>query len=199
MQNFVGIHPSTSATIDDDSDKLKDMMAMEFGHFDPRIKKLIGMSSHIKRWPLFIHEPLPTWIHGRVLLIGDAAHPMLPFGGQGATMAMEDGAALGCLLKGCDNDGRLDKAIASFEALRLNRTARVQILSSTRAGLEAQVADKVKPYLDKTAPEAPKSLPERVAHDFRYSCSLPASSSCAVTNVLYSYDVYAACARQSIN
>lgn len=128
------------------------------------------MSSHIKRWPLFVYNPLPTWVRGHVLLIGNAAHPILPFTGQGATQAMEDGAALGALLK--DHKAmNLDHILSSFEAVHKNRTARVQILSSVRAGLETQVTDKLAPYLDEMVPVAPASLIERVQHDFR--CVIP--------------------------
>lgn len=168
LLNFVGIHPSTATTIEDGTEELKAAMMAEFGHFDPKVQRLIELSSHIKRWPLFIHEPLSTWIRGRVVLIGDAAHPMLPFGGQGAAQAMEDGAALGYLLKELRDDTKLDSLLPLFEAIRKNRTARVQILSSVRAGLESKVADKLEPYLDETAPKAPTSHYERMEHDSRY-------------------------------
>ena len=194
----MGIHPSTSTTIDDATEELQKAMMTEFGHFDPKIQKMISKSSHMKRWPLFIHDPLPNWIRGRVILIGDAAHPMLPFGGQGATQAMEDGAALGCLLKD-QKDDTVDSALKSFETIRKNRTARVQILSSVRAGLESQVADKIEPYLDDVAPKAPANHIERVAHDFGYVFSANSGSAMvdgSLTRFLFcfSYDVYAACA-----
>jgi salicylate hydroxylase len=166
----VGIHPSTSPTVEDTSEELKTAIMVEFGCFNPRIRKIISMSSHIKRWPLFVYNPLPTWVRGHVLLIGNAAHPILPFTGQGATQAMEDGAALGALLK--DHKAmNLDHILSSFEAVHKNRTARVQILSSVRAGLETQVTDKLAPYLDEMVPVAPASLIERVQHDFR--CVIP--------------------------
>jgi salicylate hydroxylase len=164
----VGIHPSTSTIIEDDSENLKRAMMAEFSHFDPRMQKIISLSSHIKRWPLFIHDPLPTWTRGRVVVIGDAAHPMLPFGGQGAAQAMEDGAALGVLLKD-QKETELETALRAFEAVRKNRTTRVQILSTVRPGREGEVSDKLEPYLDETAPQAPTSLPGRAMHDFRYS------------------------------
>ena len=190
LQNFVGVHPSASTTIDDSAYELKAAMMGEFGHFDPRIVKIIGLSKDIKRWPLIVHEPLPTWVRGHVVLIGDAAHSMLPFGGQGATQAMEDGAALGALLK--DVKG-LDAALGSFEAIRKNRATRIQILSSVRAGLESQVEDKLTPYLDETTPKPPISRPARVMHDFRcdmISCSV---ERLANFSLCFSYDVYAAC------
>jgi salicylate hydroxylase len=163
----VGIHPSDSTTIEVANEELKNAMMNEFGHFDPRIKRIIGLSNDIKRWPLFIYDPLPTWVRGRVVLIGDAAHPMLPFGGQGAAQSMEDGAALGYLLKD-QKDIKLESILSAFEAVRKNRASRVQILSSVRAGRETEAANRIAPYLDETAPKAPTSLIERVVHDFRY-------------------------------
>ena len=51
-------------------------------------------------WGLFDRAPLPRWSVGRVTLLGDACHPMLPFIAQGAAQAMEDGATLAdCLRK----------------------------------------------------------------------------------------------------
>ncbi|KAK8017981.1 Monooxygenase- FAD-binding protein [Apiospora marii] len=179
LLNFVGIHPSNTTTIEDGTEELKSAMMAEFGHFDLKVQKLIELSSHIKRWPLFVHEALSTWVRGRVVLIGDAVHPMLPFGGQGAAQAMEDGAALGFLLQGLRDPTELDGLLVSFQSIRQNRAARVQILSSVRAGLERKVADKMVPYLDETVPKAPTSHGERMEHDA-------------------SYDVYAACEKHML-
>lgn len=78
--NFVGIHPASADIIAEDQDKSSaetaDIMRQEFGHFDKRFDNIIAMSSDVKRWPLFLHSPLPTWSRGKVILIGDAAHPV---------------------------------------------------------------------------------------------------------------------------
>lgn len=49
---------------------------LEYSHIDSSIKKIIGMASHLKRWPLYVHDPISTWVRGRVVLIGDAVHPV---------------------------------------------------------------------------------------------------------------------------
>ncbi|MDW5326613.1 FAD-dependent monooxygenase [Plantactinospora sp. KLBMP9567] len=79
-------------------------------------------------WALFDRAPLPRWSVGRVTLLGDACHPMLPFMAQGAAQAIEDGAALAtCLAEpGADPVA----ALVRYQRARLPRTARMQALSA---------------------------------------------------------------------
>jgi salicylate hydroxylase len=57
------------------------------------------------KWALFDRHPLPEWTQGRVALLGDACHPMLPFMAQGAAQAIEDGATFAACLKNTAFDG----------------------------------------------------------------------------------------------
>ena len=77
---------------------------------------------------MFDRPPLERWSLGRVTLLGDACHPMLPFIAQGAAQAIEDGATLtACLTQaGADVPG----ALRRYERLRLPRTSRLQALSA---------------------------------------------------------------------
>ena len=75
------------------------------------------------KWALYDREPLRAWSHGPVTLLGDAAHPMLPFLAQGGAMAVEDAAVLaGCLAKAPEDP---PAALRAYEGLRRFRTARV--------------------------------------------------------------------------
>ncbi|WP_220729903.1 FAD-dependent oxidoreductase [Streptomyces radicis] len=80
------------------------------------------------RWPMYDREPTDTWRDGRMLLLGDAAHPMLQYLAQGACQAMEDAAALERVTAGVDlaDESRVDAALSTFVAERAPRTARVQ-------------------------------------------------------------------------
>ena len=79
-------------------------------------------------WGLFDRAPLARWSVGRVTLLGDACHPMLPFVAQGAAQAIEDGATLtACLRKNDD----IPEALAHYQTLRLPRTAHVQSLAAS--------------------------------------------------------------------
>jgi salicylate hydroxylase len=74
-------------------------------------------------WGLFDHAPLPRWSAGRLALLGDACHPMLPFLAQGATMALEDAFVLADCLDLADDP---EAGLAAYEAARLPRATRVQ-------------------------------------------------------------------------
>jgi salicylate hydroxylase len=82
------------------------------------------------KWGLHDRTPLARWSSGRVTLLGDAAHPMSPFLGQGAALAIEDGVVLGrCLAEACD----LPPALALYERVRRPRADAAQRHSLARA------------------------------------------------------------------
>lgn len=85
----------------------------------------------IYKWGLFDRDPMARWSQGPVTLLGDAAHPMLPFLSQGAAMAIEDGYVLAQALAHFGSD-QLDAALDAYEAERRPRTARVQLEARER-------------------------------------------------------------------
>ena len=88
----------------------------------PDLHRLIDAMDTPFRWALLSRPPLTGWVDGRSVLIGDAAHPTLPFLAQGANMALEDALLLArCLTELHD----ADVALARFVALRLPRTTRI--------------------------------------------------------------------------
>lgn len=112
-----------------------------FSHFagwDPLVEAIIASTpaSNLFKWALHAREPLPGWINGRVTLLGDAAHAMLPFMGQGAATAIEDAA----VLARCLSSFGVDAALARYEALRRERTQMVQT-QSRLLGLQLQGKD----------------------------------------------------------
>jgi salicylate hydroxylase len=95
----------------------------------PNLQKLFAQANEVYKWGLFDRDPMPCWTKGRVTLLGDAAHPMLPFLSQGAAMAIEDGYVLAQRLA-AESDPAV--ALAQYEALRRPRTSRVQLESRQR-------------------------------------------------------------------
>ena len=103
----------------------------EFSGWDASVLQLIGAARETRRYAFYAREPIPRWVSGRVALLGDAAHPMLPFFAQGAGQAIEDGAVLAGCLRGVSASGVVD-ALRRYEALRIERATRVQRASGER-------------------------------------------------------------------
>jgi len=148
MINYVGFVPtdeemkeSWSAPGD------PDLLRRAFAGWDPRIGNVLQQVDRTFRWALYDREPLPTWTQGRLTLLGDAAHPMLPHLGQGANQSIEDGMALATLLAETDSGG-IPAALMAYERLRRERVAEIQRgarqnglrLDSTDADLSARDA-----------------------------------------------------------
>jgi salicylate hydroxylase len=102
----------------------------EFDGWDTRLTDLIKAAGTPGRWALLDRAPLDRWSRGRVTLLGDAAHPMFPFFAQGAAQAIEDGAALAHCLAA--DPGNPERALRTYERVRLPRTMKVQQLSRGR-------------------------------------------------------------------
>ena len=102
------------------------VLAAGFASWDFRARQLIAAAPAWRQWPLFERAPLARWSKGRVALLGDAAHPMLPFLAQGAAQAIEDAAVLG---RAFADAGDVRDALASYGAARSARAAQVQAAS----------------------------------------------------------------------
>jgi salicylate hydroxylase len=129
--NVVAFGPAGSTT--DDSWSAETSVAQfraEFEGWDPRVMALIDASDRVGRWDLLDRPPLSRWSFDGVTLLGDAAHPQFPFYAQGAAQAIEDAATLAVTLSTTPEDPA--GALRRYEALRLERTARIQEVSHGR-------------------------------------------------------------------
>jgi salicylate hydroxylase len=112
-------------------------LAAHFAGWDAIIGNVIAAISRPGgsgfQWGMYDRAPLDRWSCGRLTLLGDAAHPMLPHLGQGVNQALEDAVALAALLGARASSADVPRALAAYEELRRARTARVQ-LGSRRTG-----------------------------------------------------------------
>ena len=109
-----------------DHAEMQSTMSKAFGD-DPRkhdVLALAGAMENPTKWGLYDRDAFEHWQEGRVCLLGDAAHPMLPTMGQGAAQAFEDGAALGCCFKLHGRD--VYSALLHYERVRHYRATRFQ-------------------------------------------------------------------------
>jgi salicylate hydroxylase len=132
LVNVVAIAPagdwrSESWTADG---RISDMLR-EFETWDARLRQLILSATQTKRWALFDRAPLERWTSGRVTLLGDAAHAMLPFLAQGAAQCVEDAAVLADRLAAADR-ATIGAALRSYEEIRRPRANHVLLMSRGR-------------------------------------------------------------------
>lgn len=97
------------------------------------LQTLFRATERCYKWAILDRDPLERWSVGRVTLLGDAAHPMLPFLAQGGAMAMEDGFVLAECLRRRAAD--MPSALREYESLRRDRATRVQLGSRARSDM----------------------------------------------------------------
>jgi salicylate hydroxylase len=103
-----------------------DEMRASFPNPEPRLAKLLSLVTQCGKWGLFTRPITGNWGRGRIQLIGDAAHAMLPSAGQGAGQAFEDACILGRWMNACPDPV---EAFANFRRIRIPRVHGVQRLS----------------------------------------------------------------------
>lgn len=101
-----------------------DEFADRFSRTCAQVQGHAARISQDRNWPIFDREPLANWANGRAVLLGDAAHPMLQYLGQGACQALEDSLALATELE--RHPAEVDKALVAYQERRVPRAGRCQ-------------------------------------------------------------------------
>jgi salicylate hydroxylase len=127
--NIVAVFQTSTFGDKGDVNSYRSELADTYRDAHPAMRALIAMMDIGRRWQVGDRPPVRHWSRGRVVLLGDAAHPPLQSLAQGASMAIEDGYCLAEFIHASDGD--LAAAFRRFEAARLLRTARLQLESRT--------------------------------------------------------------------
>ena len=114
-----------------------DELKAAYAGFHPEVQAVLEACPEVYKWALLDRDPLPKWTDGRVVLLGDACHPMTPYMAQGAAAALEDAAILSRCLEGVESDG-LREAFELYEATRKPRASAIQTNSSNNTWLRGQ-------------------------------------------------------------
>ncbi|HEY7650064.1 MAG TPA: FAD-dependent monooxygenase [Methylomirabilota bacterium] len=133
LVNFVAIVPAGDWRVESWSatGEVADALA-EFKGWHPQVSTILAAADRTHRWALYDREPLTTWGVGRVALLGDAAHAMLPFMAQGACQAIEDAAVLARCLASAGQEA-IPEALRRYEEIRAPRARAVQRASRDNA------------------------------------------------------------------
>lgn len=132
--NLVMLHPDEaeeaveSWTIKGNVEKMKEC----YKGWNTVIQKLLALVPSTLDWKLMDREPLPSWIHkdGKLALLGDSCHPMLPYRAQGSAMAIEDAAVLGNIFSHCSDRSQITPLLYAYQSLRYERATATQKSSS---------------------------------------------------------------------
>ncbi|WP_086998533.1 FAD-dependent monooxygenase [Rhizobium sullae] len=116
-------------------DSSREEMEAIFGGSHPMVQALVDATETVTKWPFWNRDPLNLWSRGRLVMLGDACHPMRPHMAQGACMAIEDAAILTRCL---EESGMADysDAFSLYEATRRERATRVQTISNANTWLK---------------------------------------------------------------
>jgi len=98
-----------------------------YAGFHPDARALLDACDTVLKTALYERDPLTHWSKGALTLLGDAAHPMMPFMAQGAGMAIEDAVVLSRNLDGVATAAEARAALANYQAMRIERASRIQI------------------------------------------------------------------------
>lgn len=124
LYNQVAVFKSKNYNPESDAWGGADELEKTFSKCFGAVKKSVSYMDTSRRWPLFDRESLTEWKMGNVVLLGDAAHPMLQFLAQGACQALEDADKLGASLAQYSSD--INLALSSYVSLRIGRATKVQ-------------------------------------------------------------------------
>jgi 2-polyprenyl-6-methoxyphenol hydroxylase-like FAD-dependent oxidoreductase len=131
--NFVCIHPSeeTEASGDWNNEASIESLLNVYKNWDPATRALLAKTNPatLKVWNLLDMDKLPTFVHGRMALIGDAAHPFLPHQGQGAGMAIEDAASVAVMLSDIESLADVPDRLRLYNEARFDRSHEIQNIS----------------------------------------------------------------------
>lgn len=116
-------------------DSSREEMEAIFGGSHPVVQALIDATENVTKWPFWNRDPLNLWSRGRLVMLGDACHPMRPHMAQGACMAIEDAAVLTRCLEESGVAGYTD-AFSLYEATRRERATKVQTISNANTWLK---------------------------------------------------------------
>ncbi|KAL3423894.1 salicylate hydroxylase [Phlyctema vagabunda] len=150
LYNFAGIHAEEAGRTYDEEWNVTaslDTLLRTYGNFNPAIVEICRNAEDLKLWKLLFRTPLPTWTKDKVVLIGDAAHPMLPHQSQGAGQGIEDGAAIGALLSHIKSINEIPRRLRLFEEVRRNRASAIQIFSNVGQDEATKIDEAACPFI----------------------------------------------------
>ncbi|KAK3938757.1 hypothetical protein QBC46DRAFT_291915 [Diplogelasinospora grovesii] len=129
LMNFVFLHAGGESQTEDKTPANLKKLVLEVGsEFKPAFRAVLEkvQEDTIRLWPLLDLPTLPTWVNGKMALLGDAAHPFLPHRAEGASQAIEDAVSLGTVFHFGTPAEAVPERLALYEKCRKERASKIQ-------------------------------------------------------------------------
>ncbi|POS74305.1 FAD binding domain-containing protein [Diaporthe helianthi] len=152
----------TTSLVDWDTPAEKAEVLEALAGYDPGLLAVVSKCTEFKRWPLLYRPPIPIWHKGKMAIVGDAAHPMLPHQGQGGAQGLEDGLALGIVMVGA-SEATIEDRLAIYQKIRHHRASAIQVLSNY--GFDQKPPEEVMDYLE--GQTLPTNAEETIKFNYR--------------------------------
>jgi 2-polyprenyl-6-methoxyphenol hydroxylase-like FAD-dependent oxidoreductase len=158
IMNVAALFPTNLVEENINDEDMKKQMLNIFSEFHPSSVALLELADDVGLWTLYDLPSLSTWSSGRAALLGDAAHPLLPYAAQGGAQALEDAATLTVLLGRGTSKAQVPERLQLYFNIRHGRTDRAQEFS--RSDDQSTPNPGVKPKVDPV-----KFFEEMAKHD----------------------------------
>ncbi|BAE59415.1 unnamed protein product [Aspergillus oryzae RIB40] len=160
LLNVAGIHPAGKETNARDSSWLDggslSQLMETYQDFSEELQEMCRLAEDVKLWSLASRSPAPTFVRGKLALIGDAAHPMLPHQGQGAAQAFEDAVALGGVMTEDMTIEQIPQRLELYNKIRYKHAVTVMLMSKTHDERRAEMLEELRSYVADA--EVPKDM-----------------------------------------
>ncbi|OGM44354.1 monooxygenase [Aspergillus bombycis] len=160
LLNVAGIHPAGKETNARDSSWLDggklSQLIETYQDFGEELQEMCRLAEDLKLWSLASRRPAPTFVRGKLALIGDAAHPMLPHQGQGAAQAFEDAAALGGVMTEDMTVEQIPQRLELYNRMRYKHAVTVMMMSKTHDERRAEMLEELCSYVSDA--EVPRDM-----------------------------------------
>ncbi|CVL03724.1 related to salicylate 1-monooxygenase [Fusarium mangiferae] len=151
LLNIVAMHPAEDAGLDSESSwlaggRVEDLLDV-YKDFGPELIEMCRIGEDLKLWSLATRDPPTKFYKGRTVLLGDAAHPMLPHQGQGGAQSFEDAAALGVLFPADTTLDDVPKRLELYNKLRYPRSVTVMFMSKINDERRGEMMDDLRKFV----------------------------------------------------
>ncbi|RKL41506.1 hypothetical protein BFJ72_g5398 [Fusarium proliferatum] len=151
LLNIVAMHPAEDAGLDSESSWLAGGRAEDlldvYKNFGPELIEMCRIGEDLKLWSLATRDPPTKFYKGRTVLLGDAAHPMLPHQGQGGAQSFEDAAALGVLFPADTTLDDVPQRLELYNRLRYPRSVTVMFMSKINDERRGEMMDDLRKFV----------------------------------------------------